>query len=158
MIKTALRYGLVGTIYQSVIADKVIPVPGSIVYCDIITGVAEHSGIYVGDNRIIHLNGNGEVEAVSPKTFMNRLDGFNTAANIYVSSRNGKAVGSRVIAERALKQLESSVEYNLILDNCHRFVGGCITGDFNTYYSFLWAVKAQAEITLEAEFWLRWDL
>ena len=86
-------------------ASKVTPVPGSVVYCQIIAGVADHSGIYIGNNRIVHLNGSGDIEVVSPKEFLNRMGGFNTAFNIYVSSKNGKAVGSNLVAKRAKESL-----------------------------------------------------
>ena len=40
---------------------SVRPAVGSVVYCNL-SMVAEHSGIYVGDGQIVHLNGNGRME------------------------------------------------------------------------------------------------
>ena len=54
----------------------VTPKVGSIVYCNLAL-VAEHTGIYVGDNKIIHLNGSGLVEMVSAEIFCDRLHGRN---------------------------------------------------------------------------------
>jgi len=39
----------------------------SVVYCDLFFGFAEYSGIYVGNNEIVHLNGKGKIEIVNPK-------------------------------------------------------------------------------------------
>ncbi|HNW16697.1 MAG TPA: hypothetical protein PKM15_08340, partial [bacterium] len=62
---------------DNVLRDCVYPVKGSVVYCDLAFGSAEHSGIYIGNNEIVHLDGSGNVEIVDPKEFLNRLDGFN---------------------------------------------------------------------------------
>ncbi|WP_213073841.1 hypothetical protein [Acinetobacter sp. WCHAc060033] len=76
------------------IKGRVQPVRGSVVYCDLTlgNGIAEHTGIYIGNNEIVHLNRHGFIEAVSPKEF---LSGWTTGFNIYVSCQ-GDSAGSRM--------------------------------------------------------------
>ena len=62
--------------------DQVHPVVGSILYCDIAMGYAEHSGIWVGENEIVHLNKYGDIELVNPYDFMSGT----TALNVYASA------------------------------------------------------------------------
>ena len=57
------------------------PAPGTPVYCNLAI-VVEHTGIYIGDNEIVHLNGDGNIETVSPQEFLARLDGDNPAKTI----------------------------------------------------------------------------
>ena len=52
------------------------PAVGSVVYCNLGL-VAEHSGIYVGRNKIVHLSGNGHIEKVSAKEFCEHFSGLN---------------------------------------------------------------------------------
>ena len=76
-------HNFVESLIDNVFRDKVSsPAIGSMVYCDLIT--AEHSGIYIGKGKIVHLDGEGIIEAVSPDLFLERLDGLNTAISIYV--------------------------------------------------------------------------
>ena len=36
--------------------DQVQPEIGSVLYCDLAFGYMEHSGIYIGNRQIVHLN------------------------------------------------------------------------------------------------------
>lgn len=128
------------------------PVPGSVVYCRLWGGVAEHSGIYTGDS-IIHLNGDGIVESVTDKDFVKRLNGLGFAENIYVSSCFGKAVGSKEVAKRAHEKLWEYRKYNILMDNCHQFVSGCVTGDFENADNFLWMLKHTCKKNLGVTTW-----
>lgn len=143
---------------DNVIRDKVSsPVVGSVVYCDLGMGYAEHTGIYVGRNRIVHLDGDGVIESVGPTKFMERLGGFNTAISIYVSCRDGEPVGSRAVAKRARSMVGSRRAYNLILDNCHQFTAGCLTGKFENGCNFLTFLKTEVESVLGGDEWRVWD-
>ena len=62
--KSLLR-DLAESFIDNVIRDKVAPVPASVVYCELDLAV-EHSGIYIGDDQIVNLDGRGEIEVVSP--------------------------------------------------------------------------------------------
>lgn len=130
------------------------PVQGSVVYCDLFLGVIEHTGIYIGANRIIHLAGNGKIEMVSPREFMSGT----SALNIYVSCHDSCAVGNRRVSERAVMQMGTQRNYNFILENCHQFTSGCLTGDFQTSDTLLRFVKQNACQQLNANSWRKWKI
>lgn len=119
--------GLIDNVFR----DSVLPTPGCVVWCDLVWAL-EHSGIYIGDNEIAHLNGDGEIEAVSPEEFINRRNGKNLAVSIYVSCFDKDPSGSKAIAKRAKSMIGKQRKYHLLADNCHQFTSGCITGDFET--------------------------
>ncbi len=151
----ALR-SLTDSFLDNFIMERVTPVAGAVVYCDL--GVAlEHSGIYIGDNQIVHLNGNGKVEAVSGSTFLKRLGGLNPAMTIYVSSNSGIAVGSEMVAQNAISQVGTQLDYNILTNNCHRFCAGCLTDDFNNSVISFRSLKAKAQELLNASEWRAWD-
>ena len=132
------------------------PVPGTPVYCNLAV-VAEHTGIYVGDNEIVHLNGDGNIEIVSPQEFVARWDGLNPAISIYCASRNGKALGKKSIANRARAMVGKRRNYNFVLDNCHQFTCGCISGDFENACNFFWMVEMEIRDKLGNFAWATWD-
>lgn len=134
--------------------DQVKPTIGSILYCDLAFGYMEHSGIYIGENKIVHLNRDGDIEVVSPKKFID----CGTAVSIYVSCRGTASVGSRKAAERAKKMLGSYRDYNFIFDNCHQFISGCLSGDFENAHNFLWMLKNEASNRLGSNTWRIWDI
>ena len=143
---------------DNVIRDKVSsPVIGSIVYCDLAAGYAEHSGVYIGNNSIVHLSGSGEIEIVSPGKFLKRLGGLNMAVSIYVSCRNKNPVGSEDVANRAKSRVGRNRDYNVVMDNCHQFSSGCITDNFGNASNFMWMLKDDAKKHLGANEWRVWD-
>jgi len=118
-------------------------------YC----GYAEHSGIYIGNNEIVHLNGDGCIEVVNPKGFMANT----TAVNIYVSCKGNYVSNLQYVADNAIQMLGSYRNYNVLIDNCHQFVSGCMTGDFENSCSFMWILKDEAKKHLGANTWRHWD-
>lgn len=116
----------VDSFINNVFIEPVRPVVGSVVHCGLAVNKVEHSGIYVGYNKIVHLDGSGLVEIVTPEQFLNRLGGFNMAMSIFVSSRDGAAVGVREAALMAKKMVGSKLEYSLLENNCHAFVSNCL--------------------------------
>lgn len=149
---------LIESIVDNLIREKVNPVVGSIVYCDLAAGQAEHSGIYIGNNRIVHLNGDGVIESVTPDKFMNRLDGLNTAISIYVSCHKGQAVGNLEVAERAKRQIGRKRDYSLIFDNCHQLTSGCLSGNFDNSCNFFTFLKDEVCDIIGGDEWRVWDL
>ncbi len=143
---------------DNIIRDKVAPAIGSILYCELVFGTAEHSGIYIGENKIVHLDGSGRVGKVSPIKFMDRLGGLNSAISIYVSCDGCSAVGSNDIAMKAKSMIGHERDYNLILNNCHQFASGCITGNFENSDNFLWMLKHTTEKSISANTWRVWDV
>ena len=120
-------------ILESMFHDPVKPRVGSVVCCRL--GIKfDHSGIYVGRNRIIHRDGDGFLALVSPDVFLERLSGFNPAVNIFVAcDEEGRPIGSPDIATRAraaLKDPRLKKGYNVVFNNCHHFCRYCVTGEF----------------------------
>lgn len=134
------------------LSKRVKPIPGSIVYCNLFA-TTEHSGVYIGNNQIVHLNKYGNIEIVSPQEFIK-----GTPANvIYVSCRNDDPVGSKVVAQRAKDFVGTSRSYNVFFDNCHQFSASCLNGDSDNKLTILTMLKLQSDITLDANQWLHWD-
>lgn len=102
-------------------------VPGCIVACDLALGLMDHTGIYIGRNRIIELNGDGRVRKVSIEEFMS-ASGVRTGAYLYVACKNGAPIANRETSARARQSLESRKEYCVIGNNCHKFSAYCLTG------------------------------
>lgn len=138
------------------IRDCVKPARGSVVYCDLAC-IAEHSGIYIGDGNIIHLDGSGAIEVVTKEGFINRLGGMNVAMSIYVSCLNNSSYGSESTANRAISMLGNKRNYNIIFNNCHQFTAGCITGDFDNSNNFLWMLKYTTEKEFGVNSWRVWS-
>jgi hypothetical protein len=47
--------------------------------------------------------------------------------------------------------------YNLILDNCHQFTSGCLSGNFENAHNFFWMVRDETFKVLGANGWRVWD-
>ena len=146
--------------------SKIFPERGCVVYCNLgLPGMlsTEHTGIYVGDNRIVHLNGKGEVESVNSAEFLSRLGGLNPAISIYVSTKAVSYInvplikeisaGSDIVADRALAQVKNKVKYDLLKNNCNNFTVGCLTGYFNNNSFISKHVKNCAEEILGVTGW-----
>jgi Lecithin retinol acyltransferase len=150
-------FNFVESFVDNVFRDPVNPAIGSVVYCELALGLAEHSGIYVGNGEIAHLDGSGKLEIVDPYTFINRLGGLNTAMSIYVSTKGLEARGSKAVANRAKKMAGRRRKYSLLSDNCHQFTSGCLTGNFENSDNFLWMLKTTATKTLKTDNWRCWE-
>ncbi|ATD02344.1 hypothetical protein PTE01_35500 [Pseudoalteromonas tetraodonis GFC] len=131
------------------------PVRGSIVYCDLAFGVAEHSGIYLGNNQIIHKNAMGLIETVSVYQFL----AGTSAITIYIScDANGTSVGFDDIANDAETLLGTQQAYSVLSKNCHQFCSYCITGNIHTNTFTLAQLKHDAREYIKASQWRAWDL
>lgn len=125
------------------------PKVGSVLYCNLALAF-EHTGIYVGGGKVVHLNGDGVVEKVSLKKFMNRLDGINPSCSIFCATdSDGKSISDIEVAERALEMVGHHQSYNLFLENCHCFTHYCLTGTKAPFGSF-----SKVEELLRAKFGL----
>lgn len=156
-LRYALLYPLVKNIAESyidnVLRDKVEPVRGAVLYCDLFLGYVEHSGIYIGNGLIIHKNSKGLIERVTPEQFISGT----SALSIYVSSFNNNAVGSEQVASRAESLLNQHQEYNFITRNCHQFCSYCLTGDKENYNISLALLKNESANILNSNEWRVWD-
>lgn len=112
---------------DALFVHNVRPAIGSVVYCNL-GMVAEHSGIYVGNNKIVHLNGSGRVEKVSAKKFCERFSGLNPSFTVFCPIDGyGKSFGDRKVADYALNSVEKVMEYNPLIRNCHCFTASCLS-------------------------------
>lgn len=123
---------------KNVICDHVEPCVGSVVKVDLMGGMVDHSGIYVGDGMIVevtNIDGAAAVRRVSTEEFINGPGGFfRTGAYIYVAckkDRDGKCVpmGAQDIADRANAAVDQVSSYDLVTNNCHLFTEYCVTGE-----------------------------
>ncbi|MDO6692504.1 hypothetical protein Q4574_04365 [Aliiglaciecola sp. 3_MG-2023] len=104
---------------------------GAIVCCGIF-GVFEHSGIWV-DGNIIELKGNGLIRGISPQRFLSNRSG----KCIYVLCDDlGLPLISKHAASIAASKLYTYSDYDLIKNNCHRFVWNCVSHSEEALTSF----------------------
>ncbi|MFC3912744.1 lecithin retinol acyltransferase family protein [Pseudaeromonas sharmana] len=140
---------------DNVLRDKVNPIKGSILHCSLFG--AEHTGVYIGNNRIVELLGTGEIRVATPEMF---IDGTN-AMSIYVACNGVEPLGGEHIANRAEMMTRSRRNYHLLKDNCHQFTTGCITGEFenssNFFASVEYSIKKNMNNGNSIE-WRVWDI
>ena len=80
-----------------------------------IAGLTEHHGLYVGDDKVIHLSKNKIVESVS-------LQVFSDGHKIRIKKR---ATFPKQAVEFARSKI-GSISYNLVSNNCEHFVNECL--------------------------------
>ncbi len=152
--------------------DKVTPVAGSVVYCDLWV-LVEHSGIYTGDGKISNIVVEGfaesEVQHSDARDFTSKST---LGRKIYVSSDKYGAVGHETVANGATGHLGERSFYGLVVKNCHQFSekcvnyahtgydGGFLDGLFEineTWEPTISALKSAARQKLGATKWRLWD-
>lgn len=117
------REGNVGA-FPGELEDEITPVNGSILTCGVF-GIFDHSGIWC-DGHVVELKGNGLVRAVSPDRFISERSG----SRVYVAGdEHGAALGHSEAMQRAMAQIYQYYAYDVIKNNCHRFVWRCISGE-----------------------------
>lgn len=111
---------------------KTTPTPGALMCC-YVYGVIEHTGIYLGDGLIAELHGSGLIRAVSAQRFLHGR----TGSHIFVAAdANHECLAHEMAAERAAEALYQYREYDLLENNCHRFVWGCIGAEDREIHGF----------------------
>lgn len=99
----------------------VLPKVGAIVCCGI-GGVLDHTGIWVGDNTIIELDGNGLIKPVSPRRFTDDRSG----KGIFIACDSlARPLISESAANMAIAQIYQQRDYHLFDNNCHQFIWQC---------------------------------
>ncbi len=123
--------------YKTLRSPDVKPVVGCIMKCDLGL-LLEHTGVYIGDGKIVSLNRHSQIRVESPKTFF--PPGTNPDSNrIYTAcfEKTDIVLAAPIIAKRAKKHINEKTPYNVLFNNCHRFTCGCVTGNFeNDVVSF----------------------
>jgi hypothetical protein len=127
-LKACIPMGLKALKYfvDNTFRDKVVPVPGSVLYCDLWVAV-EHSGIYVGEGEISNIVVDGLAESTvsrsSPQSFTSKSM---LGRKIYVSCDSDGAVGHRAVARGADAHVGERAFYGLVIKNCHQFSSKCV--------------------------------
>lgn len=174
-----VRFGLKPIKYfiDSHFRPKVLPQPGSVVYCDLWFAV-EHSGIHVADGQMANIVVTGVAQSV-----VRYSDGADfteksqLGRKIYVSCRGKQAVGHTLVAAHAHSRIGDNDFYGLVIKNCHQFSSECVqqveqdaapslldqfTGWLGDMLEPEWEptirqLKAHARRKLGANKWLLWD-
>jgi uncharacterized protein YuzB (UPF0349 family) len=156
--KTRTGNLLTDSLIDNVFKDVVKPEPGCVVHCGLFAHQLEHSGIYVGDNKIIHLDGSGLIEEVTPEQFLRRLNGLDSSMSIYVSCNGTDVTKSEIVADRALAKVGQKTNYSVLENNCHQFSSGCLTGNFNNSDRYFSDLENTAINILGLNEWRVWKL
>jgi len=113
-------------------AISVTPKVGAIVCCGI-GRILDHTGIYIGDNTIVELAGSGLVKAVSMQRFLAERSG----KHIFIAcDSNAQPLISDLAAQKAIEQIFNYYEYDVIKNNCHRFIWQCFARRDNDFTTF----------------------
>lgn len=97
------------------------PKVGAIVCCGI-GGVLDHTGIWVDDDTIIELDGEGLIKPISVKRFTKERSG----KHIFMAcDSNANPLACGYAAKKAIAQIFQSRKYHVIDNNCHQFVWQC---------------------------------
>jgi uncharacterized protein with von Willebrand factor type A (vWA) domain len=165
----AIRYFV-----DSTFREKVVPVPGSVLYSDLWVAV-EHSGIYVGNGQISNIEveglAEGAVRRCSPDSFTSKST---LGRKIYVSCDRNGAVGHDDVAGYADAQVGERSFYGLVIKNCHQFSQRCVENGAPEGKSASWLgrvvgqvagdweptlaeLKKAAKARLGATKWRLWD-
>lgn len=140
------------------IEKPVYPRRGSIVYCKLPLN-AEHTGVFIGCNEIVELNSEGLIQIVGAKEFLNGVGNHIRLAGIaiYVACNEEESpLGTEEIARRAEEMVGHNRNYNLIFDNCHQFVCGCITGNFENPNKFFGMLEHEISNNLNNSQEVKW--
>jgi len=97
------------------------PQIGAVVCCGI-GGVLDHTGIWVDDNTIVEMDGEGLIKPIS----VNRFTKERSGKQIFIAcDSNGQPLACEIAAKRALEQIFQLHEYHVIDNNCHQFIWQC---------------------------------
>lgn len=151
--------------------EKVIPKEGSVLYADLLAG-AEHSGIYLGCNKISNIVvqkfAEGQVKETTPYNFTEKSL-FHK--KIYVSCNKDGSVGDINVSKGAESHLGEKSFYGLLFNNCHDYSRKCVEYSSNDFsidstsakeYDETWEytiknLKNRARTKLGATKWKMWD-
>ena len=112
--------------------ELVKPQVGAIVCCGI-GGVLDHTGIWVDDDTVVEMDGQGLIKPISSHRFTAERSG----ENIFIAcDSNAKPLISEVAARRALEQIFQCQQYDMIKNNCHQFLWQCFKPQDQTLTTF----------------------
>lgn len=112
-----------------------LPRPGTPLIVDLF-GIVEHSGIYLGNNRVAELFGDNLLREVTLREFIEGEKGEWVRTGKRIFAACGKESGELLSSEhgadnaRAYIRRYRTVKYNLFRNNCHLFSISCLSGVF----------------------------
>ena len=120
------------------------PPAGTPLLVSLARGGTEHSGIFLGRNRVAELRGDGDLCNISLSEFVNGSDGdrvnMRSGTRIFAAcdDETGLPLASKKIVETARHFIENvrKVSYNIFCNNCHMFTASCVQGWLNHEQSF----------------------
>ncbi len=116
------RSGDVG-IFPGECDSPVEPEDGAIVCCGIY-GVFQHTGIWL-NGKIVELAGTGLIRAISPERFLANRSG----ERIFLACDAAHNVlTTQEIVNRTAATIFQYSAYDVVDNNCHRYVNRCLTG------------------------------
>ena len=112
--------------------QRVKPQIGAIVCCGI-GGVLDHTGIWVDDDTIIELDGEGLIKPISVKRFTKERSG----KHIFIAcDSNALPLACSSAADKAIAQIFQARKYHVLDNNCHQFVWQCFGGEQSKVVTF----------------------
>ncbi len=112
--------------------QSVMPKIGAIVCCGI-GGVLDHTGIWLGDDLIVELAGNGLIKAISSERFIKERSG----KQIFIAcDSQGAPLVNEAAAKLASEQIYQYRDYHMIDNNCHHFIWQCFKPDDHSLTTF----------------------
>ena len=125
------------------------PLPGSVICCEVFN-MLDHSGIWIDENCIVELSNSGLIKAVSTQRFLDERSG----ENIFVAcDQSHKPIIIEGAEQRAISQLFKYREYDVIDNNCHRFVQYCLSGQDLEITTFSTLNKHLATLSQKNIYW-----
>lgn len=101
--------------------QRVKPQIGAIVCCGI-GGILDHTGIWVDNNTIVELDGEGLIKPISVQRFTKERSG----KQVFIAcDSTAKPLSYELAAQRALAQIFQVRDYHMIDNNCHQFIWQC---------------------------------
>ena len=132
----------------------VTPTIGAIVCCGI-GGLLDHTGIWIGDNTIIEVDGNGLVKPVSPQRFTHTRSG----KGIFIACDSlGTPLASEKAAQQAIAQMYQVRDYHLFDNNCHQFIWQCLQSNAKAITTFKALSLNVAQLYDRVVYWDSCDL
>jgi len=131
---------------DAIFRKKYLPKVGSIVRVSLGGDIADHSGIYIGDNKIVEIqeqDSKGCVVVTDLYDFV-YSSSVRTGVSIYVAIdlRSKEVLADDYLVKNAKKYIGYENKYELFQNNCHSFVHKCIANiDFAETRSGVWMFK-----------------
>lgn len=125
------------------------PKAGSVVCCEVYNAL-DHTGIWIDDETIVELSNSGLVKAVSAQRFLQERSG----EHLFVACNSSHTpIIVTGCEQRAINKVFSYREYDVIDNNCHRFVNYCLSGIDSELTTFSKLNKQLAKVSKKNIYW-----